>query len=147
MKLFSLCACLLFAGALLFIFSSATKKPTVDGHKPVATFWPGAKVTNNTDWAVNVSIGYAGLNANKEAVIESQATHTFPKSSNLISSVQVYEIQDRDRIRNRVLIVNNQDGSKIGGLGCGNNCNFTISQYFKRTYDADSIYMVKIAKN
>jgi hypothetical protein len=152
MKLFSLFASLLFAGALLFIFSSATTKPTVDGHKPVATFWPGAKVKNDTEWVMLVKITYVGFNEPKTASVAAHTTHTFDGSTNLISSVsaRLNRSVDADNIINTKRWMYH-DGNyiyKLTGLGCGTNCNFTLTQNIdKITPSSDTLYRATVTKD
>jgi hypothetical protein len=160
MKKIFLCASLLLAGALLFIFSSATTKPIVDSHKSVASFWPGAKVRNNTDWIMRVEIDYAGANQPKFASVAPYTTHTFEGSTNLIQGVwarldifnPIYN--GGSAIGERVMYGAGPSESgiyKLIGLGCGRNCNFTITQYIDhitdRKYLADTVYKATVTKD
>ena len=162
MKKIFLCASLLLAGALLFIFSSATTKPIVDSHKPVASFWPGAKVRNNTDWFMKVEIVYAGWNLNKIASVAPHTTHTFEGSTNLISAVwarldeqnPIYDDNKFCMVGDRAMFscgACEKGNYKLIGLGCGINCNFTITQYIyeitPNTYYADTIYKATVTKD
>jgi len=151
MKKIFLCASLLLAVALLFIFSSATTKPTVDSHKPVAIFWPGAKVRNNTDWVMEVEILYAGYNKAKVASIQPHTLYTFDGSTNLIRSVETmfdnaaHKNQfGQVKIGNKLMI---SDRSKFLSSGCGIDCNFTITQKLKAVWAADSFYIPIVTKD
>jgi hypothetical protein len=168
MKKIFLSASLLLAVALLFIFSSATTKPTVDSHKPVAIFWPGAKVRNNTDWVMLVTTKYAGLNQPKIASVAPYANHTFEGSTNLIQAVwaeldekaDIY-VNNRNIAKNPFAvgqrIIDREYIFKLTGLGCGQNCNFTITQQFDNrmarpypytgTTATDSVYIPTVTKD
>ena len=162
MKKIFLFASLLLAVALLFIFSSATTKPTVDSHKPVATFWPGARVTNNTNWVMQVTIRYGGLNQDRIASVAPNTTHTFEGSTNLIASVwarldilnPVYAYPNNSRIGKtsmyyRLGATQNDDGIfNLINLGCGKPCNFTITQdIYTISANSDTTYKATVTKN